>query len=244
MAYVYPDYRTALVGKFNKGEMEAGQEARLTGLEEDEHGVKIPILRKTEEDSEHLHRRQLGQYNFICKDPLAPDPYESKLVYVDSSRISGACEGLFARADIETGSTIAFYNGSRADPGEFNPDTWETNNYRIFDPADTPSGTIDIPTWAQDIRGYCGSLAHKCNHSFSPNGQFVVFDHPKFGLIPCVSTIADIGQGEEITVGYGYDIEMAPEWYKDAWENSEYGQDGVDYKDWLNCTVKHPLALN
>ena len=37
---------------------------------------------------------------------------------------------------------------------------------------------------------------------------------------------------------------MAPEWYKDAWENSEYGQDGVDYKDWLNCTVKHPLALN
>ena len=59
--------RTALVGKFNKGEMEAGQEARLTGLEEDEHGVKIPILRKTEEDSEHLHRRQIGQCNFICK---------------------------------------------------------------------------------------------------------------------------------------------------------------------------------
>ena len=51
------------------------------------------------------------------------------LRYSDS-RISGACEGLFARAEIETGTTIAFYNGSRADPGEFNPDTWETNNYR------------------------------------------------------------------------------------------------------------------
>ena len=50
--------------------MEAGREARLTGLEEDEHGVKIPILRKTEEDSEHLHRRQIGQYNFICKGDL------------------------------------------------------------------------------------------------------------------------------------------------------------------------------
>ena len=37
---------------------------------------------------------------------------------------------MFARAEIETGTTIAFYNGSRADPGEFNPDTWETNNYR------------------------------------------------------------------------------------------------------------------
>ena len=45
-------------------------------------------------------------------------------------RIPGASEGLFARVEIETGTTIAFYNGSRADPGEFNPDTWETNNYR------------------------------------------------------------------------------------------------------------------
>ena len=48
-------------------------------------------------------------------------------------RIPGASEGLFARVEIETGTTIAFYNGSRADPGEFNPDTWETNNYRYVD---------------------------------------------------------------------------------------------------------------
>ena len=46
--------------------MEAGREARLTGLEEDEHGVKIPVLGRSEE-SDHLHRRQIGQYNFICK---------------------------------------------------------------------------------------------------------------------------------------------------------------------------------
>ena len=31
----------------------------------------------------------------------------------------------------------------------------------------------------------------------------MVFDHPKFGLIPCVSTIADIGQGEEVSECYG-----------------------------------------
>ena len=84
--------------------MEAGREARLTGLEEDEHGVKIPVLGRSEEESDHLHRRQIGQYNFICKgdlgklkskisnnnlpDPLAPDPFESKFVYVGSSRYS------------------------------------------------------------------------------------------------------------------------------------------------------------
>ena len=42
---------------------------------------------------------------------------------------------------------------------------------RIFDPADMPDGTIDIPVWAQDTKQYCGSLAHKCNHSFTPNGE-------------------------------------------------------------------------
>jgi hypothetical protein len=28
-------------------------------------------------------------------------------------------------------------------------DSSETNNYKIFDPADMPDGTIDIPLWAQ-----------------------------------------------------------------------------------------------
>ena len=50
----------------------------------------------------------------------------------------------------------------------------------------------------QSLSAYCSSLAHKTNHSFLPNGQFVVYDHPKFGLIPCISTIADIEEGEEV----------------------------------------------
>ena len=39
-------------------------------------------------------------------------------------------------------------------------------------------------------------------------------------------------------------MDMAPDWYREAWEASDYGQQGVEYKDWLDCTVKHPLALN
>ena len=124
----------------------------------------------------------------------------------------------------------------------------------------------------QSLSAYCSSLAHKTNHSFLPNGQFVVYDHPKFGLIPCISTIADIEEGEEvgqaaqekrlsfvssqILVGYGYDLDESPDWYKVAWEESEYppgpgpcssragvyGQEGVDYKDWLECTVRKPIC--
>merc|ERR1719323_2200388 len=226
VAYIYPDHHTALLGSFSAGLMVEGVEHVMVDLKEDEHGVKIPVLEKVL-GSDHVHKRQIGEYNFICKDPTAPDPYESKMVGVRCSSIPGADEGLFARCDIETGTTIAFYNGSRADPQQFDPSTWETNNYRIFDPADMPDGTIDIPVWAQDTKQYCGSLAHKCNHSFTPNGQFVVFDHPKFGLIPCVSTISDIQEGEEITVGYGYELEYAPDWYRLAWENSLFGQEGV-----------------
>ena len=133
-------------------------------------------------------------------DPTAPDPYESRYVAVRQSMIEGASEGLFARADIEPGTTVAFYNGSRANPDLFDPSSWETNNYRIYDPADIPHGTIDIPDWAQSTTQYRGSLAHKCNHSFTPNAQFVVFDHPKFGLIPSVSSTADISEGEEVRV--------------------------------------------
>lgn len=169
------------------------------------------------------------------------------------STIPGASEGLFARKDLEINTTVAFYHGtrsaqnqqissalrislSRARPEEYDPDTWETNNYKIFDPADMPDGTIDIPVWAQSSQAYTASLAHKTNHSFLPNCQFVVYDHPKFGLIPSVSTIADIPAGAEITVAggevlhwtvlwcevaYGYEWSEAPEWYKLAWSKSE-----------------------
>jgi hypothetical protein len=50
----------------------------------------------------------------------------------------------------------------------------------------------------QDSKQYCASLAHKCNHSFLPNSEFVVFDHPKFGLIPCLLSIADIQKDQEV----------------------------------------------
>ena len=68
--------------------------------------------------------------NLYFLDPTATDPYESRMVYVGQSEIPGASEGLFANCEIETGTIAAFYNGSRADPKDFDPSTWETNNYK------------------------------------------------------------------------------------------------------------------
>ncbi|XP_023325685.1 histone-lysine N-methyltransferase SETD7 isoform X4 [Eurytemora carolleeae] len=181
--------------------MQSAQQATIESIIDDESGVKMPVFSRP---SGHVHNRQIGTYDYICKDPLIRDPYELRFTEVQRSRIPGASEGIFTKQDIEPNTIIAFYNGSRADPVEFDPTTWETNNYRIFDPADIPNGTIDIPIWAQDVKRYCGTLAHKCNHSFLPNAEFVVFDHPKFGLIPCITSTTDIYAGEEILVGYGY----------------------------------------
>ena len=80
---------------------------------------------------------------------MLEDPYESKMVEIRASTIDGANEGLFAKRDLEVNTTIAFYNGCQADPEDYDPDTWETNNYKIFDPGCMPHGTIDIPEWAQ-----------------------------------------------------------------------------------------------
>ena len=66
------------------------------------------------------------------------------------------------------------------------------------------------------------SLAHKTNHSFIPNCEFGEFLHPRFGLVPSILAIHDIGAGEEIFVWYGYDLDYCPQWYMDAWAKGRY----------------------
>ena len=51
------------------------------------------------------------------------------------------------------------------------------------------------------------SYAHKTNHSFMPNAEFVSFEHPRFGLVPCILVNHDVKAGEEIFVHYGYDLQ-------------------------------------
>ncbi len=72
------------------------------------------------------------------------------------------------------------------------------------------------------LENYCGTLAHKTNHSFVANAEFVVFDHPRLGLLPCVLSTHDIEAGEEIFVHYGYNLYNCPEWYEKAWQDGNY----------------------
>jgi len=77
---------------------------------------------------------------------------------------------------------------------------------------------LDSDWWIQNFVIYRGnksssicnnfraSFAHKTNHSFMPNAEFVSFEHPRFGLVPCILATHDIMEGEEIFVHYGYDL--------------------------------------
>ena len=42
---------------------------------------------------------------------------------------------------------------------------------------------VDLPNECADVTVYTASLAHKANHSFVPNCQFVAVDHPRYERI-------------------------------------------------------------
>ena len=69
IAYIYPDYVTALVGTFTNGVMERGQEANVLAVEEDNAGIKIPLF---SEPKGHVHKRlarsefETGTENISC----------------------------------------------------------------------------------------------------------------------------------------------------------------------------------
>ena len=88
------------------------------------------------------------------------------------------------------------------------------------------------------LTSYCATLAHKTNHSFLPNAEFVTFDHPKYGLVPCLVSNHDIKADEEIFVHYGYQLDTCPDWYEEAWRTGNYAvpdslkdEDGNHWED-------------
>ena len=64
---------------------------------------------------------------------------------------------------------------------------------------------------------YCGSLAHKTCHSFTPNTDFQPCWNPRFGRIMSVVATRDISEGEELFVNYNYKLVYAPPWYQQQW---------------------------
>ena len=86
---------------------------------------------------------------------------------------------------------------------------------------------------------YCTTLAHKANHSFSPNTRWgrlgsskVVSEVPfmstisplRFGKVVTLIALRSIQKEEEVTVNYKYPVTIAPQWYRDCHINFYKGK--------------------
>ncbi|XP_023349009.1 histone-lysine N-methyltransferase SETD7 [Eurytemora carolleeae] len=132
IAYIYPDFKTALVGNFRDGVLEFGQVSSVKKVTTDNLGIKVPQFIEPEG---RLYRREISTYDFVTSTPTLPDPYESKMVEVRKSRVPGANEGLFAKKSIPPSVVLAFYHGQKVKPKTADAETWDENAYKIFDPA-------------------------------------------------------------------------------------------------------------
>lgn len=211
IAYVYPDERTALYGKFIDGEMIEGKLATLMSTEEGRpHFELVP--------GSSVYHFDKSTSSCISTRALLPDPYESERVYVAESLISSAGEGLFSKVAVGPNTVMSFYNGVRITHQEVDSRDWALNGNTLSLDEET---VIDVPEPYNHVSKYCASLGHKANHSFTPNCIYDMFVHPRFGPIKCIRTLRAVEAEEELTVAYGYDHSPpgkngpeAPEWYQ------------------------------
>ncbi|XP_072898824.1 histone-lysine N-methyltransferase SETD7 isoform X1 [Hemitrygon akajei] len=211
IAYVYPEGRMALLGKFVDGEFIEGHLATLKCVTEGKPQFELA-------PDDPVYSLDKSTPFCISTKCLLADPYENERVYVAESLIPNAGEGLFAKIAAEPDTVMAFYNGIRITHEEVDSRDWSLNSNTISLDDDT---VIDVPEPYNSTKQYCASLGHKANHSFTPNCIYATFIHPRFGPVKCIRTIRAVQRDEELTVDYGYDHYSAgkggpeaPDWYK------------------------------
>ncbi|XP_069832947.1 histone-lysine N-methyltransferase SETD7 isoform X2 [Dendropsophus ebraccatus] len=120
IAYVYPDGKTALYGKFIDGEMLGAKLATLVSLEEGKPYFEIV-------PGSNVYTFDKSTSSCISTNPLLPDPYELERVYVATSMISNAGEGLYAKISVGPRTVMSFYNGVRITHQEVCPSKIRTH---------------------------------------------------------------------------------------------------------------------
>nr|ADD38189.1 Histone-lysine N-methyltransferase SETD7 [Lepeophtheirus salmonis] len=211
IVYLYPDCQTAFVGSFDQSSMVSAQANEVINTRNNCCGLNYPIFELL---NDVYYSQDISSLDKISKEPMLADPYESFFVFVKESKISGAGQGLFAKISVASGTVLAFYNGIRKPSVSLSESSFEDTPYKISLSKQTD---MDIPQECISLDKYTSSLAHKVCHSFTPNCDFDKYDHPRFGVILSVVSLREILEGEELTVDYKYDLNVAPSWYKKAW---------------------------
>jgi len=230
--YLYPDYFTAVVGMYQDHLLITGHVTYLQMACRDGPVWSLQF-QPVEMTSRPLTYSPPSHYSYGgCSSQ--EDPYESRTVHVARSQKEAANQGLFTRRDVMSGEVLAFYSGyiincesslRALDRRELSDaEEHERNMYNIALDlgGDEENLCIDIPPdMGGDVTKYNATLAHKVNHSFEPNSEFVLFSaHPVLGTIMAVTALEDLEAGQEVTVNYGYNYTAEadqPEWFKELW---------------------------
>jgi len=201
---VMPGHTTAVRGVVFQDQFVRGLWHHVEGIQCRQNGIPIPQL-SSQPHSKEVERRERNMWTA----PLLCEPWEHKRVQARESGIGGAGEGLFAKKALKQGELVALMNGARSPPSLHQ----EWSDYRIKLDGDTD---LDIPESLRSLTAYCATLAHKANHSFTPNCRWGRIDHPRFGCIISLVALKNCFPGDEITVNYRLPLHYAPEWYKDC----------------------------
>jgi len=212
---VLPGHKTAYKGVVHQDKFYRGTQHHVLGVANIQNGVLQPLL--SPPLSTEIHRRDSNMWTA----PLMCEPWEHERVQARTSDMSGAGEGLFARRALKKGELVALMNGKKSPPCL----DQEWSDYRINLNGDTD---IDIPEDMRSVTQYCATLAHKANHSFTPNCRWGRVDHPRFGLIISLVALRDCAPGEEVTVNYRLPLHLAPVWYKDCYRAHTQAQAACD----------------
>ena len=103
VAFVYPDLETALVGNWQDGKMVAAFPAILTSIDM-VAGIPEPTFTLTMK--EPAVGLSISTETSVGAGPLVRDPYEERSCNVQSSRVEGGGEGLYALRDLKPGEVV------------------------------------------------------------------------------------------------------------------------------------------
>jgi len=228
-AYLYPDYKTAVIGLWIDQLLLQG---KITTLGEICQFGQTWKLKFGELTGPVISYSPPSHYS-LGVNPLEQDPFEKESVQVRKSNIEGAQDGLFAVRSILSGEVLSFYSGyiincdsslRALDRRDLSDEEEHVRNmYNMaLDLEEGDNLCIDIPPeLGNDVNRYNATLGHKVNHSFQPNSEFVLFPcHPILGTIMSLAALQDIEAGQEITVNYGYNYTSdrdQPQWFINQW---------------------------
>ena len=130
IAFLYPDFVTAIRGRFHESVLVVGRECSVVATSAPSPSEILSLEFSEPVPRSPLFRHWPSTLSDVTCPPLQEDPYERKRVEVRGSGIGGAGDGLFATRDLSAGETAAFYNGIRVSPGQTPP--FKTFSYEIF----------------------------------------------------------------------------------------------------------------